>query len=385
MRELEKREEKKQIIEKAAFPLVDWYREEGRSLPWREGRDAYKIWVSEIMLQQTRIEAVKPYYARFMEELPTIQDLAQVPQERLMKLWEGLGYYSRARNLKKCAMEVVEQYGGVLPADYNELKALPGIGPYTAGAIASIAYQIPVPAVDGNVLRVLSRLCQSREDIRENRVKKGWEEILLSVIPKECPGEFNEAIMELGETICIPNGRPMCEQCPVSRYCRAYAHGTQEELPVKTPKKARRQEKKTIFLFLIRTEEEAGFRYKVGICKRPEEGLLSGLYEFPSREGHLSVEEAAQFCKERQLPVLSIRETKKARHIFTHVEWDMTGYLIFLDEDAMAGKKREGQECLEGDATGTIRYVGLEELKDTYALPTAFQTYRKVVEQLSVS
>lgn len=390
--------DRKEIIRSAAMPLVSWYREWGRSLPWREGKDAYRIWVSEIMLQQTRIEAVRPYYARFMEELPTIRDLAEVPEERLLKLWEGLGYYSRARNLKKCAMQVVKEYNGVLPADYAALKALPGIGPYTAGAIASIAYGIKAPAVDGNVLRVLSRLCESREDTMQQSVRREWERLLLKVMPDDCPGEFNEAVMELGETVCIPNGQPMCEKCPVAAYCRAYAHGVQEKLPVRTPKKPRRQEKRTILLLLyedsqeIRSLEEQQRResregeinpgrYRVGIRRRPAQGLLSGLYEFPSVEGHLTPEETAAVCEEMQLPVLSIRETKKARHIFTHVEWDMTGYLVLLDEQVMAQNQAEGREYFPGAPDSSVRYVERKELRDTYALPTAFQAYREVLEQ----
>lgn len=401
---------REEIIQAVSMPLVDWYRENGRSLPWREGKDAYRIWVSEIMLQQTRIEAVKPYYARFMEELPTVGDLARVPEERLLKLWEGLGYYSRARNLKKCAMQVMREHGGVLPADYDALKALPGIGPYTAGAIASIAYGIRVPAVDGNVLRVLSRLCGSREDILQQSVKREWERLLLEEMPEDCPGEFNEAVMELGETICIPNGRPQCEACPVHACCQAYALGMQEELLVRAPKKARRKEKRTVLLLLYEENggdpqgngadfcdptscqgrEEAPGRgdaasgtggYRVGIRRRPEKGLLSGLYEFPSVEGHLTPEETAAACREWQLPVHFIRETTKARHIFTHVEWDMTGYLVMLDGYAMRQRAAGQADDSPNAPEPGIRYVDLEELRDTYALPTAFQAYREVLKR----
>lgn len=382
---------REKLIRSVSLPLVSWYQENGRSLPWRAGRDAYKIWISEIMLQQTRIEAVKPYFARFMEELPAIKDLAEVPEERLLKLWEGLGYYSRARNLKKCAMQVMERYDGVLPADYEALKSLPGIGSYTAGAIASIAYGIKVPAVDGNVLRVLSRLCESREDIMRQPVRREWERQLLEAMPEDCPGEFNEAIMELGETVCIPNGCPLCESCPVSRFCQAYAHGVQAELPYRAPKKARRREERTVLLLLYEDalanggDKRRENGYLVGIRRRAEKGLLSGLYEFPSEAGHLSLEEAAALCEAGRLPVLSIRETKKARHIFTHVEWDMTGYLILLDGDVMRRRQADGSYAFSAGTDSPILYVGLEELRDTYALPTAFQAYREVLNQIPSS
>ncbi len=353
--------QEREALTAAIIPrLLLWYKENGRELPWRVGRDAYRIWISEIMLQQTRIEAVKPYYARFMKELPDIRSLAEVEEERLLKLWEGLGYYSRARNLKKCAVTVMEQYGGRLPADYEALKKLPGIGPYTAGAIASIAYGIAVPAVDGNVLRVLARVLASREDITNASVKKSWEKLLLRHMPSDEPGECNEAIMELGETICIPGGRPLCGDCPLRELCQGHGQGIEEQLPVKAPKKARRREERTV-LILLYEEEDC---HLVGLRKRPDKGLLAGLYELPSLEGHLSPDELMDRLPALGLEAAGAVAVEEARHIFSHVEWDMTGYIVEL-----AGRPE----------TETLLFVEKDELRDRYALPTAFRAFRRYI------
>lgn len=360
----QKQEQKEweRIMKEAVPRLLHWFAKNGRELPWRAGRDAYRIWISEIMLQQTRIEAVKPYYARFMQELPDIQALAAVDEERLLKLWEGLGYYSRARNLKKCAMVVMEQYGGQLPADYEALKKLPGIGPYTAGAIASIAYGIAAPAVDGNVLRVLARLLASQEDISNAAVKKYWEQWLLRQMPKDQPGEFNEAVMELGETVCIPNGRPFCLVCPLREVCLGHGQGREEQLPVKTPKKARRREDRTVLILLY---EERG-KHLIGLRKRPEKGLLAGLYELPSIEGHLSAEELMDGLAAQGLAAAEAVAAGEARHIFSHVEWDMTGYVVELSE-------RPG--------SGEFLFVERKELEEKYALPTAFRAFWRYIRE----
>ena len=344
--------------------LVDWFDAHGRELPWRVGRDAYKIWISEIMLQQTRIEAVKPYFARFIEALPTLESLAQVEEERLLKLWEGLGYYSRARNLKKCAMTVMEQYGGQLPADYEALKKLPGIGPYTAGAIGSLAYGLAVPAVDGNVLRVLSRILCSYEDIMQTGLRNKMEQLLLDHIPKEAPGQFNEAIMELGETICIPNGRPLCESCPLRQDCLACEQGVQEELPVKAPKKARRIEDRTVVV--LRYES------RIALRKRPDSGLLAGLYELPALEGHWTQDALEQLLASGGARIRSLQVTEKARHIFSHVEWDMTGYVVDLMEMPQGDLlSQEGNPLL---------FVEKEQCKKEYSLPTAFKAFRSWIQ-----
>ena len=347
--------------------LVSWYEAHGRELPWRVDRDAYKIWISEIMLQQTRIEAVKPYFARFMEALPTLSDLAQVEEERLLKLWEGLGYYSRARNLKKCAMTVMENFGGQLPADFEALKKLPGIGPYTAGAIGSLAYGLAVPAVDGNVLRVLSRIMCSYEDIMQTGLRNKMEQLLLHHMPKETPGQFNEAIMELGETICIPNGSPLCEQCPLREDCLGYAAGVQEELPVKAPKKARRIEERTVLVLCYEAVDgDTGeICRQIALRKRPDTGLLAGLYELPALDGHLTKEQVGHVLEAAGFGIGGLESTEKARHIFSHVEWDMTGYVVEL-------------ETLPEETD--YLFVERQRLQEEYALPTAFKAFRKWIQ-----
>ena len=230
-------ENKEFKLEALVEPLCLWYEKEKRSMPWRDDATPYHVWLSEIMLQQTRIEAAKAYYDRFTKCLPDIPSLAAVSEEELLKLWEGLGYYNRARNLKKAASLLVERYDGRLPADYDLLLSLPGIGRYTAGAIASIAYGLAEPAVDGNVLRVTMRYLNCDEDIMKMSVRTKMEKQLRAIMPKDCPGEFNQALMELGEVICIPNGKPLCEKCPLSHLCLAHKEGREMELPKKAEKK----------------------------------------------------------------------------------------------------------------------------------------------------
>ena len=250
------------MLEEIVSPLVEWYRENKRILPWRDKNNAYYTWVSEIMLQQTRVEAVKPYFQRFITELPDIEALAECPEEKLLKLWEGLGYYNRVRNMQEAARTVKNEYNGRLPEDYQALLSLKGIGSYTAGAIASIAYGIAVPAVDGNVLRVISRITESTEDISKQSVRKKIEQQLQQIMPSECPGDFNQALMELGAIVCVPNGQAKCEECPVASACLACRHDKVEGIPVKAPKKARTLEDKTVFI--IQDGEYTAIR------KRPE-------------------------------------------------------------------------------------------------------------------
>ena len=296
-------------------PLVQWYRKNARDLPWRRTRNPYAIWISEIMLQQTRVAAVIPYYERFMRELPDVYALANVDDDRLHKLWEGLGYYSRARNLKRAANDVVTRFGGEMPHAYHELLTLPGIGEYTAGAIASLSFGEAVPAVDGNVLRVWARLFAVERDIRDLSYKKEVREALLPLIPADAPGEFNAALMELGATVCLPNGAPKCDSCPVRKSCEAYRIGRTEELPVLSAKKARRVEKKTIFA--LSTEKGLlGFR-------RPESGLLAGLWQLPEAAGELSDAEAAAWLGEHGLLPIGELRFYERKHIFTHIEWHM--------------------------------------------------------------
>lgn len=334
-------------------PLSAWYRENRRALPWREDPSPYHVWLSEIMLQQTRIAAVIPYYLRFLEAFPTPEALATVEDEELMKLWEGLGYYSRARNLKAAAVRIVEDFGGNLPADYKALLSLPGVGEYTAGAIASIAFGLPEPAVDGNVLRVIMRLCDCHEDVTRPDVKKRVTETLRAVYPEgEAAGILTQAIMELGESVCIPNGQPRCMECPLSPYCGALGANTVDELPKKTPKKPRRIEKRTVFLL------EHGGAY--AIQKRPEAGLLAGLWEFPSVEGALPPKEATAFAESLGTEVLECTPIGDAVHVFTHVEWHMTGYRVVL-------------KGLPADMTPATP----DELSARYAIPRAFSYFLK--------
>ena len=336
-------------LQAAAEPLLSWFRKHARVLPWREDPTPYHVWISEIMLQQTRVEAVKDYYRRFLEALPDIRSLAEVPEERLLKLWEGLGYYNRARNLKKAAAIAVSSYGGELPASYEELLLLPGIGSYTAGAIASIAYGIPEPAVDGNVLRVVSR-----EDILKQSVKRQMEELLRAVMPKDEAGSFNQALMEIGAMVCVPNGAPHCGECPLRGLCLARRGGLTEEIPVKTPKKARVIEERTVFA--VRRKGQ------VLLHKRPEKGLLAGLYELPGPPGYLELSEALDWLGVEAGQVELMEALPDAKHIFSHVEWRMRGYYILL---------REGTETKEGF------FADRESARETYALPGAFKAYAK--------
>lgn len=343
-------------------PLLEWYRDNRRQLPWRDQNNAYYTWVSEIMLQQTRVEAVKPYFKRFIGELPDIQALAACPEEKLMKLWEGLGYYNRVRNMQLAAQTVVSAYGGKLPASYKQLLELKGIGNYTAGAIASIAYQIPVPAVDGNVLRVLSRITEDRQDIMKQSVRRQAEEKLQEVIPQECPGDFNQAMMELGAVVCVPNGPARCEDCPIAKFCLAYQHGTVEELPVKAPKKQRSLENRTV---LVIQDGE-----KTVIQKRPKKGLLAGLYELPNLGGHLSRDEVLAEVERMQLEPLYIEKLPDAKHVFSHIEWRMTGYRIRV-------------ASLDTDREMPFIFAEKKQSERQYAIPSAFRAYIKYMKEES--
>lgn len=348
------------MLNEIVQPLISWYRQNKRILPWRDQKNAYYTWVSEIMLQQTRVEAVKPYFLRFIGELPDVKALAECPEEKLMKLWEGLGYYNRVRNMQTAAQNVVSEYSGILPASYEELLALKGIGSYTAGAIASIAYDIPVPAVDGNVLRVFSRITEDRQDIMKQSVRSQVEEKLLGIMPKDAPGDFNQALMELGAVVCVPNGPARCMECPVAAFCKAYHHGTVDELPVKAPKKKRTIENKTV---LVIQDGEC-----TAIRKRPQEGLLAGLYELPNVEGHLSMDEALQKVKEMNLEPLHIETLPEAKHIFSHIEWRMTGYRIRVSS-------------LEERKESSFIFTEKKQSEKQYAIPSAFRAYIKYMKE----
>ena len=350
--------EKAHTLDEITEPVVEWYCANKRDLPWRNNPTPYHVWVSEIMLQQTRVEAVKPFYARFLKELPDIKSLAEAEEDKILKLWEGLGYYNRVRNMQKSAQQVMEIHGGEFPADYEAIRNLTGIGNYTAGAISSFAFGIPKPAVDGNVLRVISRITENYDDIMKASVRTRVEKELEEIIPEKSASDFNQGLIELGAIVCVPNGAPKCEECPVAHLCKAKANGTQLELPVKSKAKARKIEKKTIFIF---KDGE-----NVAIRKRPAKGLLASLYELPNVEGHLSEKEALEYSQKIGLAPLHIKELGEAKHIFSHVEWHMIGYAIKVDE-------------LEKSCTEKMLFIHPEEVENEYPIPAAFEKYAKCV------
>lgn len=353
-RSLEQRE-RLRAVEK---PLLAWYASRARKLPWREDPKPYRVWISEIMLQQTRVEAVKPYFERFMEAFPEIRDLAQAEDDRLMKLWEGLGYYSRARNLKAAAIQVMERFNGALPASYEVLLSLPGIGSYTAGAIASIAYGIPVPAVDGNVLRVVSRILADSSDIRKASVKTSMEALLKEVMPKDCAGSYNQALIETGALVCIPGGEPKCRECPMESVCLTAPNGLWKKIPWKSPPKERKVEERTVFI--IEYQEKAAIR------KRPPKGLLASLYELPNAEGKLSPKEAEAYLAVSEDDLVCLKPLPDARHVFSHIEWRMSGYHAVL--------KEPWRELPDG-----VFMASREEIEKQYPLPNVFSAYREIL------
>ena len=327
--------------------LLPWYAENKRDLPWRKTKEPYKVWLSEIMLQQTRVEAVKGYYARFLEALPTVEDLAVCDDDALHKLWEGLGYYSRVRNLKKAAKQIVEQ--GAFPSGHPDVLALPGIGAYTAGAICSICFDLPTPAVDGNVLRVISRICNDDTPIDLPAQKKKVQEVLEKVYPVQA-GDFTQALMELGATICGPNKKPDCINCPCKEFCQGYAAGTAETLPVKSPKKSRREEERTVFIL------SCDGRYAV--CKRPDKGLLAGLWQFPDVPGKLDAAAALGEVEKIGLKPREIYRQVEKKHIFTHITWHMTGVYVEVATPA-----------------GDFAWFTEAEIETQAALPTAYRQF----------
>ncbi len=356
-------------LDAAVVPLCFWYQKFHRELPWRENKDPYRIWISEIMLQQTRVEAVKPYFIRFLKILPDISVLANVEEEVLLKLWEGLGYYSRARNLKKTAQICEELYAGKLPESYEELIKLPGIGSYTAGAIASIAYGIKKPAVDGNVLRVVHRILACRDDILQAKVKKSLEGRLEKSMQRTNAdaGIYNQALMELGACICIPNGEPLCAECPLSQICLAHKQGVTDEIPYRPKKKQRRIETRTVFIvtdgdhFVIR--------------KRPSKGLLAGLFELPAAEGRLSGKEVCEWWEKQIRESVNAAEIKSGKHIFSHVEWQMSGWEVRTEKRLTEYRKQlEDQGYL---------IVTKDEIRDQYPVPGAFSSWKEYWEKES--
>ena len=376
-------------LEQLVFPLLQWFLNHARVLPWREEPTPYRVWVSEIMLQQTRVEAVKPYFERFTTALPDADALSVCPEDELLKLWEGLGYYNRVRNMQKAAVEVVENYGGQLPADYEKLLKLKGIGHYTAGAVASIAYGIPVPAVDGNVLRVLTRVSADDTDIMKQSFRNQMETLLeklmhgtsdrneknvflwmedaddlrAQVYHQNLAGAFNQALMELGATVCVPNGAPLCEVCPWKDLCEAKKQGLIGQIPVKSKAKPRKIEEKTVLI--LRDDD------KVAIRKRPQKGLLAGLYELPNVEGSMGQEEVVSLVKQMGYAPIRIQPLGEAKHIFSHIEWHMTGYVIRVEEPEMR------QQVQSGSQKDDLLFVNAEDAKEKYAIPSAFAAYAK--------
>ena len=338
-----------EIYKKLPSALLPWYEENKRDLPWRKDRDPYHIWVSEIMLQQTRVEAVKGYYSRFLENLPTIQDLAKADDDALHKLWEGLGYYSRVRNLKKAAIEIVDQYDGKFPEDYKTVLSLPGIGEYTAGAICSIAFSQKTPAVDGNVLRVIARLTNDDTSIDFPAMKRSVNAQLAECYPDEA-GEFTQALMELGATICGPNKAPDCDRCPCAAFCKGYQQGTAASLPTRTPKKPRKIEQLTVLILSC-----DGY---YAVQKREDKGLLAGLWQFPNLSGKFDVPHVISCLEQNGVSVKEIMRQVERKHIFTHVQWDMNG--IYLE----VSSKSDGYQ-----------WFTAEEINNQIGLPTAFRQF----------
>ena len=327
--------------------LIPWYNAHRRDLPWRSDREPYHVWLSEIMLQQTRVEAAKGYYRRFLEKLPTIEALASCDDGELHKLWEGLGYYSRVRNLKKAAQKIMSTHHGTFPIGYDAVRSLPGIGDYTAGAICSIAFGAPTPAVDGNVLRVLARLRSDGECVdlpaHKRRIRRELEEVYPS---GDDAGVFTQALMELGATVCLPNGQPKCESCPLNDLCGKNWAG----YPIRQAKRPRRLEEKTVFI--LRCADV------YALCRRSDTGLLAGLWQFPDTAGYLEPEAALEHLKVLGLRPVDLVAMVQRHHIFTHIRWDMRGYYITVAEP-------------EG---GLVWMTG-QQIRDQAALPTAYRQF----------
>ena len=343
-----------QVLAQLPGPLLQWYRQNARQMPWRATRDAYSIWISEIMLQQTRVEAATPYYLRFLQAFPTVQALAAAPEEQVLKLWEGLGYYSRAKNLHRAAKMVAEQYGGNIPKTAQELLKLPGVGQYTAGAVASIAFHQAVAAVDGNVMRVLARLCAEEEEMHSEAARSTARVLIERYMPKDAPGDYNQALMELGATVCLPNGAPLCESCPGKELCHAAKEGDPQRFPVKPEKKQRRQEEYTALVVFCGE--------RLALRQRPTQGLLAGMWEPVMLPGRCTLQEAQALVQSWGLCVDSVFPLADARHVFTHVEWQLHGVRI--------------------DAHGDCRQTGIvwadAHRRETLPVPSA---YRGILRQ----
>ncbi len=332
------------------LPLVDWFREHARQLPWRSDPTPYHVLVSELMLQQTRVAAVLTFFRRFTEALPDVAALAACPENELLKLWEGLGYYSRARNLKRTACIICEQYNGSFPQEYSQLLSLPGVGEYTAGAIASIAFGQAEPAVDGNVLRVITRLLADEGDITSPAVKRRIRTLIAEILPTEFPGLFNQALMELGALVCLPNGAPQCSLCPWAQLCLAHQNNLTATIPNKPPKRPRRIERRQVYLIFNAN--------RVALRQRPGKGLLASLWEFPNELDGTPLPTSWGVVPQTLAPAGA------GRHIFTHIEWHMTAISIQTD----------GEQLPDGWV-----WASRSALLEQYPVPSAFSAFMPTV------
>ena len=368
-------------LTQAAEQLLAWYGRNGRALPWRSDVSPYHVWLSEIMLQQTRVETVTDYYRRFLKALPDIESLADAPEDLCLKLWEGLGYYSRIRNMQRAARIVMESHDGCLPDTREELEKLPGIGEYTAAAIASIAFGRPEPAIDGNLMRVYARVQAYGEDVKSEAAKREAARFFLPMMTQaipsallrealqgqvsdakqaeNLPGAINQALMDLGATVCLPNSAPRCAGCPWETLCEAHRQGKETDYPVRTARKARVIEERTVLVIL--------YEGRIAIRKRPRKGLLAGLYELPGRTGQLDETGAVRFAKELGFAPLRVKRLPPAKHIFTHREWHMIGYEVLADELAPYASPQRPDE--------PVLLAGKDELSSVYSIPSAFSAY----------
>lgn len=344
----------KQRIDDVRKKLLSWYDVSARVLPWRTDPTPYKVWISEIMLQQTRVDTVIPYFERFVKEIPSIAALAACEEERLLKLWEGLGYYSRVRNLKKAALEIESRFSGELPKNKKDLESLPGIGEYASGSVSSIAFGVSTPAVDGNVIRVIARLEALEVDSAPEKAKREIIPIAISLVPESRPGDFNQALMDLGATVCLPNGSPDCGHCPLSSLCLALKENKIDLIPPTRDKTSRRIEPMTVFV--IHGKDHFALR------KRGSKGLLANLYEFPNTTGHLNKEEAIRYLEQNCLSIKNMVPIGSARHIFSHLEWDMQGYSVEVYSQS-----------------DSFEWVTKSEIDSTYPIPTAFDFIKKMI------
>lgn len=342
-------------IESFQKKLVDWFHADKREMPWRTDASPYRVWVSEIMLQQTRVDTVIPYFNRFIENLPTVEDLAEVEEGELMKLWEGLGYYSRVRNMQETAREIVKDHGGMFPRKASELQKFKGIGAYTAGAVASIAFDDRAAAVDGNVFRVMARLTANHGDLRDMKIQKELTREVERVLPEKSVGDFNQALIELGALVCISKGSPKCPVCPVISYCEANRLGIQDILPYKSKAKEKTVEEKTVLLI------QCGERF--AIRQRPKERLLGGLFELPNVPGFLSPEEAGSVLTGWGLGILEITMLKPSKVLFTHIQWNLRGLHVLVEKEG-----------------GDLVWATREEALKAYAFASAFNFYLSGME-----